>query len=159
MHQHRSFIARQANYDLGIGMSEVEKKVNLIEPVNVDSIAIKRDHYFSNAYVIDFPLDSTPDHVWQDILEREWKMSRHLWDRKLFVIGNKLRLVTPASEIEDKLNWVRQVLERTNRAIDLYNEESAARRLELKEKMEKQIVDEEKAGVDTIKEIMRKRFG
>jgi hypothetical protein len=140
-------------------MSEAAKKVNLVEPVNVDSIVIKRDHYFLNAYIIDFPLDSMPDHVWQDILEREWKMSRHLWDRKLFVIGNKLRLVTPASEIEDKLNWVKQVLERTNQAIDVYNEEALARTVEMKEKMQKQMVEEEKASVDTIKEIMRKRFG
>ena len=140
-------------------MSEVAKKVNLVEPVNIDSIVIKRDHYFSNAYLIDFPLDSTPDHVWQDIFEREWKMSRHLWDRKLFVVGNQLRLVTPASEIEDKLEWVRQVLERTNRGIDVYNEEALARAVELKEKMQKQMVEEEKASVDTIKEMMRKRFG
>jgi hypothetical protein len=140
-------------------MSEIAKKVNLVEPVNVDSIVIKRDHYFSNAYIIDFPLDFTPDHVWQDLFEREWKMSRHLWDRKLFVIGDKLRLITPASEIEDKLNWVKQVLERTNRAIDVYNEETLGRTAEMKERMQKQMVEEEKASVDTIKEIMRKRFG
>jgi hypothetical protein len=139
-------------------MSEVAKKANLVEPVNVDSIVIKRDHYFPNAYIIDFPLDTTPDHVWQDLFEREWKMSRHLWDRKLFVIGDKLRLVTPASDIEDKLEWVKQVLERTNKSIDLYNEESMARTAEMKEKVRKQ-VEEEKAGVDTIKEIMRRRFG
>jgi len=51
-----------------------------------------------------------PDHVWQYIFERKWKSSRHLWDRKLFVIGDKLRLVTTADEFEDKLDWVGQVM-------------------------------------------------
>lgn len=55
---------------------------------------------------------------------REWKSGRHLWDRKLFVVGEKLRLVTTVNDIEDKLDWVRQVIERTNRDIDEYNQES-----------------------------------
>jgi hypothetical protein len=42
-------------------------------------------------------------------------------DRKLFVVGEKLRLVTTINDIEDKLDWVRQVIERTNRDIDEYN--------------------------------------
>ena len=61
--------------------------------IEADKIVIKKDHYFSNAYIIDRPLDSIPDHIWQDIFERQWKSSRHLWDRKLSVVGNKLRLV------------------------------------------------------------------
>ena len=87
-------------------MKETVKQVKLLEPVDVDNITIKRDHYFRKAYIIDLPLDSTPDHVWQDIFEREWKSSRHLWDRKLFTIGDKLRLVTTANEIAEKAEHV-----------------------------------------------------
>jgi len=139
-------------------MVAVSKKVSLVEPVDVDKIVIRRDHYFSNAYVIDFPLDATPDHVWQDIFEREWKSSRHLWDRKLFVIGDKLRLVTQASDLEDKVDWIKQIIERANQGIDLYNQEAEGRAAE-KEGKKRLEPEEEMASVDAIKDILRKRLG
>ncbi|MBS7633463.1 hypothetical protein KEJ15_07620 [Candidatus Bathyarchaeota archaeon] len=138
-------------------MSEPSKKVNLVEPITVDSIAVRRDHYFPGAYIIDFPLDFTPDHVWQDIFEREWKSSRHLWDRKIFVIGNKLRLVTTASDIEDKVDWIKQIIERTNLGIELYNKETEARKVEKEEKT-KQAPEEERVYVDVIRETLKKKF-
>ena len=102
-------------------MKEKAKKVELLKPLDVDKIIIKRDRYFSSAYLIDLPLDSMPDHVWQDIFERTWKSSRHLWDRKLFVIGDKLGLVTTANEIEDKLDWIEQVIKEPNKGSDEHN--------------------------------------
>ena len=76
----------------------------LSESIDADTVAISKDHYFANAFVVDLPLGTVPDHVWQDIFEREWKSGRHLWDRKLFVVGEKLRLVTTVNDIEDKLD-------------------------------------------------------
>ncbi|MBX5328715.1 MAG: hypothetical protein QHH18_05685 [Candidatus Bathyarchaeota archaeon] len=97
------------------------KKVNLLKTVNIDSITIRKDHYFPKAYVIDFPLDSEPDHVWQDIFEREWRTSRHLWDRKLFLIGDTLRLVATPEGMEEKINWVKEVIAATNKGVEDYN--------------------------------------
>lgn len=144
---------------LGGHMKEIVKRVKLLECVDVDNIAIRRDQYFSNAYVIDLPLDSVPDHVWQDIAEREWKSSRHLWDRKLFVVGDKLRLVTTIDNIEDKVDWVRYIVERTNGAIDEYNREVEADESKEEEEPESHVFEEDRANVETIREIMRKRFG
>ena len=138
-------------------MSGTSKKVNLLGPVDVDKIIIRRDHYFSNAYVIDFPLDTTPDHVWQDIFEREWKSSRHLWDRKLFVVGDKLRLVTQASDIEDKVDWIKQIMEKANQRIDFYNQEAEVRATE-KEGRKRLKPEEEKASIEAMKDIVRKRL-
>jgi hypothetical protein len=42
-------------------MKELVKKVKLLEPVEIDKINIVKDHYFSNAYIIDLPLDPAPD--------------------------------------------------------------------------------------------------
>jgi hypothetical protein len=42
-----------------------------LEPLNIDKIAIMKDHYFPDAYIIDLLLDSKPDHVWQHLFERE----------------------------------------------------------------------------------------
>ena len=97
------------------------KKIELAQPLDAEKITVRKDHYFPNAYIIDFPLDSEPDHVWQDIFESEWKSSRHLWDRKVFVIGDKLRLVTAPYDIEEKISWVLQIIENTNRKVEDYN--------------------------------------
>jgi hypothetical protein len=140
-------------------VKEKIKEVKLLKPFDVDKITIKRDSYFPNAYIIDLPLDSMPDHVWQDIFERTWKSSRHLWDRKLFVLGDKLRLVTSVDEFEDKLNWIEQVIKETNKAIGEYNrmvqEEEEIR---AKEEIEKQRLLEEKASVEMMRDNLRKRF-
>jgi hypothetical protein len=138
-------------------MKEIAKKVNLLEPIDLDKISIKKDHYFADAYIIDLPIDSAPDHVWQDIFEREWKSSRHLWDRKLFVIADRLRLVTSVSDIDEKLNWVKQVVEKTNRSVEEYNKEAEAREVLVGERLKKHTVEEE-GRVEEIKDVMRKRF-
>lgn len=138
-------------------MREIAKKINLVEPVDVENIVIKRDHYFPNAYIIDLPLNSAPDHVWQHIFEQEWKSSEHLWDRKLFTVGDKLRLITTADEIEEKIGWIRQVIERTNEGIDEYNREAETREAGIEEQVKKQALEEE-AKSEKIRELLRKQF-
>ena len=138
-------------------MKETGTKVKLLKPFDVDLITIRKDRYFTNAYLIDLPLDSIPDHVWQDIFERTWKSSRRLWDRKLFVVGEKLRLATTANEFPDKLDWVEEVINKTNKEIDKYNRLA---QLEEDRKTEeiKRISQEEKAKVDMMRDTLRKRF-
>lgn len=140
-------------------MKEIAKKSKLLEPLNVDNVEVKKDHYFSNAYTIDLPLDSTPDHVWQDIFEREWKLSRQLWERKLFLVGNKLRLVTTPIKIREKLDWVREIIEQTNKGIDQYNRGAEARVAQREEAMRKRTLKEDKANIEKIKDALRKRAG
>jgi hypothetical protein len=128
---------------LVVELREMAKKVRLSGSFDADAVAISKDHYFANAFVVDLPLETVSDHVWQDIFEREWKSGRHLWDRKLFVVGEKLRLVTTVNDIEDKLDWVRQFIERTNRDIDEYSQESAAREAQIKDDVRIQVLKEE----------------
>jgi hypothetical protein len=140
-------------------MKEIVKKVELLTPFDVDKIAIRRDRYFPNAYIIDLPLDSIPDHIWQDIFERTWKSSRHLWDRKLFVIGDKLRLVTTTNEFGDKLDWIEQVINETNKNIHEYNRlNQLEKETGIKEEKQRQELWKEKARIETIKETLRRRF-
>jgi len=80
-------------------MGMPSKKVNLIESIEVDKIPIRKDSFSRNAYVIELPLDSQPDYVWQVIFEREWKISLDLWERKVVVVGDKLLLITTPTEI------------------------------------------------------------
>jgi len=100
---------------------KIASKVDFLNPIDVDKVTVERDYYFPNAYVIDLPLNAPPDHAWQDIFERECRVSTQFWERKIFVMGDKLRLVTTENEIEDKLGWIKKVVEQTNRKIDEYN--------------------------------------
>jgi hypothetical protein len=136
-------------------MKELVKKVKFQESINAGKIHVTRDHYFANAYVIDIPLDSTPDHAWQDIFEREWKSSRRLWERKLFIMGDKLRLITTPNELEEKLTWIKQLIDQTNREIDEYNKMAPAEK-QLKKQM---AVPEEKVIVETVRDVLRKKLG
>jgi hypothetical protein len=142
-------------------MTEVVRKIALLKPFNVDNINISKDHYFRNAYIVDLPLDSAPEHIWLDIFEQKWRSSRHLWDRKVFVIGDKLRLVTTVDEFGEKLDWVEHVIRETNKAVDEYNT-AVKMEKELTAKVErevqKQMLWEERARVETLREALRKRF-
>lgn len=135
-------------------MKELAKKVNLLEPMDVNKISIQRDHYFPNAYLIDLPLSAIPDHVWLDIFENEWKSSRHLWDRKLFVVGDKLRLITTVEDVEEKIKWVRQIVNQTNKGVDEYNQEINARLSRMEEEIKKQVLEDE-SKIEKIREILR----
>ncbi len=98
------------------------KKIDLLESFNVDKINIVKDKN-SKAYFVDLPLSSEPDHVWQDIFEREWTTSRNLWDRKVCIIGDTLRLMATPENIAEKVNWVRDVMAATNLGVDNYYEQ------------------------------------
>jgi len=139
-------------------LKDYSSKVGLSDSINADSVVISKDRYFADAYVIDLPLDSVPNHVWQEIFEREWKSSRHLWDRKLYVMGDNLRLVTTKDNIEDKLDWVKQVIDRTNRFVDEYSRQDEARE-KLEEGIRSSSVEEEQMSVDTIRNSLRRTFG
>jgi hypothetical protein len=75
------------------------------------------------------------------------------------VIGNKLRLVTPADNFESKLNWVERIIEETNKTIDEYIlglQQDEERRI--KEEIHKQTAWEEKARIEMIKDILRRKL-
>lgn len=135
-------------------MSEKAKKVKLLKPFDASKISIEKDRYFHDAYIVDLPLETMPDHIWQDLFEREWKASRHLWDRKLFIIGDKIRLITTEEDFEEKLDWIERVIDQTNKAIDEYNRSvEAAKELE-----RKKAAWEERAAIERMREILMKKF-
>jgi len=142
-------------------MREMLRKAKLLKPIKVAKNSIRRDDYFANAYRIDLPLDSTPDHVWQHIFSQKWKASRHLWDRKLYLIGDNLRLLTTPNQFEEKLAWVEHIVNETNKAIDEHNravrrEEGRERRI--KKEFDKQEQLDEQAKLEMFWDVLRKRF-
>ena len=103
-------------------MRRLSKKVNLMKSIDVDKIPIRRDVFLTNAYVIELPLDSQPDYVWQTFFEQEWKSSLHLWERKVAVVGDNLLLITTPTEIEEKIDWLKKMIESTNARVEKFNQ-------------------------------------
>lgn len=101
---------------------ELGKKVKLREPVDVDKIPIRRDSFYTGAYIIELPLESHPDYVWQTFFESEWKSSLHLWERKVVVLGDRLLLITTPTEIGEKIDWLKRVIESTNMRVERFNQ-------------------------------------
>lgn len=139
-------------------METVSRKVNLLKPFDVDNVNIRKDEYFADAFIVDLPLDYVPDHMWQEIFEGKWKSSRHLWDRKLYVLGSQLRLVTSPDDFEAKLNWIENMILETNKAVDellLAFQQEEERRI--KTEVRKQTPWEERARIEMIKDALRKK--
>ena len=108
--------------------------MNLREPVDVDKVRIERDIFLANAFVVELQLDFQPDYVWQTFFEQEWRSSLHLWERKVTIIGSKLLLVTTPTGIEEKIDWLKGVIESTNLRVERFNKTQQA--LEEKEATE-----------------------
>lgn len=132
---------------------ELSKRIQLLEPMDANAIHISKDHYFKNSYIIDLPLDATPDHAWQDIFEHEWKTSQDWWDRKIYIMGNRLRLIATTDQLEEKLAWVKQVMNRVNQEIDAYN-----RTVPIVKQLKQQPFKEDKTTTEMMREMLRKGF-
>jgi len=124
-------------------MTKVEK-VNLIEPVSVSAIRIHKYPFFKNTYVIEFPLDSVPNFVWQTLFEQEMVSSLRFWDRKVVFVGQKLQLITTPENIEEKVEWLKEIIESTNRRVEEYNRN---------EQLRKKLKEEEKTDLEAIRKI------
>ncbi len=107
-------------------MVRLVRKVNLTKSIDADKVSIRKDSFFTDAYVIELPLDSQPDYEWHTIFEQEWKSSLHLWERKVVVIGDKLLLITTPTEIEQKIDWLKKEIESTNSRVEQFNQTQQA---------------------------------
>jgi hypothetical protein len=132
------------------------KRVTLLGVVETDGVIIRQDRYFPNAYLIDLQLDLVPDHVWQDMFEREWRTSMHLWDRKLFIIGDTLRLVTTPEGMEEKLGWIKEIIDATNRKVENFNKKAE---FDFKDRPEsRKVAAAQEEAIEKIKIALRKAF-
>ena len=139
-------------------MGRAVSKVNILEPFDLDRIIIERDHYFPGAYCVDLALDAVPDHAWLEMFEIEWKLSRRWWERKLYVMGDILRLVTPATDIAEKIKWVQEIVKQTNNSVEEHNRNQGVREALLAQHARTQTVDDESENVETLKDTLRKHF-
>lgn len=123
-----------------------------MKSIDVNKIPIRKDSFFPDAYIIELPLDSQPDYVWQTFFEQEWKSSLHLWERKVVVVGNKLMLITTPAQIEEKIDWIKKMVESTNARVEKFDETQKI----MEEEEEKQALREHE---NIIRDVLRAKLG
>jgi hypothetical protein len=98
-------------------------KVNL-KPVDPDKLKIEKSALLSGTYAFDLELDSAPDHHWILAFEAERQASRYTsTSTPVAVVGNKLEVLTFPEEIKDKVEWIKGLVDSTNKSIEKYNEQ------------------------------------
>jgi len=127
-------------------------------PLDTSKICVSQNPTFPDAYIVDLPLDSVPDQKWRDAFDVKWKSSRELWDRKLLLIDDKVRLVSTADKFVEKLEWVEKTISETNDAI-----KDQCRIIEKEKEMTrkataKQALQTDMRGSEMIVETLRRRF-
>jgi len=96
--------------------------VNFSRPIDVDNIVIEKDPFHTQAYIVDFPLDSEPCYIWQTLFDLELRSSLDFWDRKVMIVGKKLKLVTIPNDIKGKVDWIKRTMDATNKRVENYNQ-------------------------------------
>jgi hypothetical protein len=102
-------------------LEEFAKKVNIKHPISVDHVDIHNDAFHPGAYVISLPLDGYPSYAWQTLFDLELWGSLDFWDRKVLIVGSELKLVTTLNNLQEKLNWLDQIVVATNKRVDEHN--------------------------------------
>ncbi len=127
------------------------EKVNL-KPIDPDNLKIEKSALLAGAYVFDLELDSTPDHQWILAFEAERQASRYMSARTpVAVVGNKLEVITLPDEIKDKVEWIKRLVDSTNKSIEKYNEQIKQRH---EAEQEKQLQEQE--AIKRMKEALKK---
>jgi hypothetical protein len=119
-------------------MVYLSRKVNL-KPVDPDKLKIEKSAVLSGAYVFDLELDSAPDHHWILAFEAELQASRHTNARTpVAVVGDKLEVLTLPDEIKRKVEWIKGLVDSTNKNIEEYNEQIKQRHEAEQDKQQKE---------------------
>jgi len=134
------------------------KSVQIVTPFDASKIAVGQNPGFPGAYIIDIPLDSVPDQEWREAFDVKWKSSRDLWDRKLSLIDNKVRLITTADEFLEKLEWVEKTINETNAAIKNEYRIIGKEKEMIQDATARQVLQTDMNGSQAILETLRKRF-
>jgi hypothetical protein len=134
------------------------KSVRIMTPFDTSRICVSQNPTFPDAYIVELPLDSVPDQEWQDAFELRWKSSRDLWDRKLLLINDKVRLVSTADGFVEKLEWVEKTIDETNGAIKEQIRLIEKEKEMIRDATTRQTLQTGIPGTEIIMETLRRRF-
>jgi hypothetical protein len=103
-------------------MPYFSKKVSL-RSVDPDKLKIEKSVWLREGYDFELELDSIPDPVWVQIFERERQASPNPLKGPVSVAVDKLEVTTSPDEIKGKIEWVKGLVDSTNKGVEKYNEQ------------------------------------
>jgi hypothetical protein len=109
-------------------LAGLAEKVRIRHPIDPNSVAIHEDPFYPSAYIITLPLDSDPSYVWQTLFEQELWSSLDFWDRKVIIVGKEIKLVTTRDRVGEKLGWLEELVNATNKRVEEHNKKVGAER-------------------------------
>ena len=105
------------------------KKVNLIEPINPDSLTIEKNNSFEMAYKVELPLDSNPSAEWAQLFRYEWASLSHLRKPNASVGYQVIELITLPDGVNEKIEMIKKSVDSTNKKVDEVNEQRHAKNM------------------------------
>ena len=119
-------------------MEYLSRRVNL-KPIDPEKLKIEKSALLVGVYVFELELDSTPDHHWRLVFETELQASRFMnADAPVAVVGNKLEVLTLPDEIKSKVEWIKGLVDSTNKSIERYYEKIKQRHEAEQDKQQKE---------------------
>jgi len=127
-------------------------------PFDASKLYVGQDRSFPNSYIVELPLDSVPDADWRDAFQVKWKSSRDFWDRKLFLIEDRVRLVATEDEFVEKLGWLEKIIEETNESIKEQYRCIESEKEMIHDAMAKQLLQKETLSTETLAKMVGRQF-
>jgi hypothetical protein len=134
------------------------KTIKFLKPFDANKISINQHPHFSDVYIVELPLDSTPDENWRGTFERKWRSSRDLWDRKIYLIKDKIKLLSTVDYFDEKLDWMEKMIDDTNKTVKEYNRMVKKESELIKGETEKQLLQMESNKASAIRSAILRKF-
>lgn len=134
------------------------KSIKFLKPFDANKISINQHPHFSDVYIVELPLDSTPDENWRDTFEQKWKSSRDLWDRKIYLINDKIKLLSTVDYFDEKLDWMENIIDDTNKTVKEYNRMVEKESELIKGETAKQLLQIESNKASVIRDAILRKF-
>jgi hypothetical protein len=134
------------------------KTIKILKPFDANNISINKLPHFSDVYVVELPLDSTPDENWRSAFEQKWRSSRDLWDRKIYLIKDKIKLLSTVDCFDEKLDWMENIIDDTNKTVKEYDRMLQKESELIKGETAKQLLQIESSKANVIRDAISRRF-
>lgn len=134
------------------------KSVKVLMPFDASRIYVGQDRNFPNSYIVELPLDSVPDQDWRDAFQLKWKSSRDFWDRKLFLVEDRVRLVATEDEFVEKLGWLEKIIDETNESIKEQYRVIESEKEMIQDALTKQVLQKETLSTETLAKMVGRQF-
>jgi hypothetical protein len=134
------------------------KTIKILKPFDANKISINKHPHFSDVYVVDLPLDSTPDENWRSAFEQKWRSSRDLWDRKIYLINDRIKLLSTVDYFDEKLDWMENIIDDTNKTVKEYDRMVEKESELIKGETARQLLQIESNKATVIRDALLRRF-